>query len=70
MKISKRPISMPMVQIHFALSGRGANVPDGPIMLPSPGPTLEILVTAADMAVRKSSPTKESAIASAAKDTA
>ena len=63
MKISRRPMSIAALNIHFALSGRDVNVPAGPIIFPNPGPTFEIDVTAPDIAVRKSRPTKESAIA-------
>ena len=59
-----------MQSIHFALSGSGSNVPLGPMMSPRPGPTLEIDVTAPDMAVRKSSPTKDRAMASIVKQSA
>ena len=62
-KISKRPVSMATLQIHFALSGRGWNVPAGPIVSPNPGPTLDMVVAAADIAVIKSNPLKDSAIA-------
>ena len=40
------------------------------MMFPNPGPTFEIEVTAPDMAVRKSNPTNERAIARSAKDNA
>jgi len=61
---------MPNERIHFALSGRDWNVPLGPMISPKPGPTLEIDVTAPDIAVMKSSPTNDSAIASIANDSA
>ena len=70
MKISRRPISMPTLKIHFALFGRSWKVPVGPIILPKPGPTFEMDVTAPAIAVRKSSPTNERAIASTANDNA
>ena len=63
-------MSMPALRIHLALSGSGWNVPVGPMMSPNPGPTFEIEVTAPDMAVKKSRPTKERAIANAANDRA
>jgi len=69
-KISKRPSSIPILNIHFALSGRGLKVPAGPMISPRPGPTLDIDVTAPDIAVVKSNPTNESASARTAKDAA
>ena len=67
---SNLPINILILKIHFALSGRGAKEPVGPIISPRPGPTLEIEVTAPDMAVKKSSPTKERAIATNENDMA
>jgi len=60
---SKRPRSIPMHISHFAASGSGSNVPVGPMISPKPGPTLDIEVTAPDMAVKKSNPMKDKAIA-------
>ncbi len=65
--ISRRPKNIPKLNNHLALSGSGLNVPAGPIISPSPGPTLEIAVAAPDMAVIKSSPTYDSAMAKIAK---
>ena len=63
-------MSIPKDKIHLALSGSGLKVPAGPIMSPNPGPTLEIDVTAPDIAVMKSKPTSESAIARSANESA
>lgn len=46
------------------------NVPAGPIISPKPGPTFEIDVTAPDIAVRKSKPTNDRAMASKANESA
>ena len=51
---------MPNVKIHLELSGREEKSPFGPIIVPSPGPTLEIEVAAPDIEVIKSNPVKES----------
>lgn len=61
---------MPALKIHLALSGSDLKVPVGPIVSPRPGPTFEMDVSAPDIAVRKSSPTIDNAIASRAKDKA
>ena len=61
---------MPALRIHLALSGSVLKVPVGPIVSPRPGPTFEMDVSAPDIAVRKSSPTIESATASNTKDNA
>ncbi len=66
-RISRRPRSMPVESIHFALSGRGEKFPDGPIISPRPGPTFDMAVIAPERAVMKSSPTADSARASAIK---
>lgn len=70
MKISNLPMSIPALDIHFAAAGKSWNVPVGPMMWPRPGPTFEMEVTAADIAVRKSSPTNDNAIASSANERA
>lgn len=58
------------LSIHLALSGKGANEPAGPMMLPKPGPTFEIDVTAPESAVMGSRPTSERATATSEKDMA
>lgn len=55
-RISKRPRSIPSESIQSAESGRVEKFPDGPMMLPIPGPTLAIAVAAPLMAVSKSRP--------------
>jgi len=50
---------MPSVKIHFELSGRLEKSPLGPIIVPSPGPTLDIDVAAPDIDVTKSKPVKD-----------
>ena len=62
MNSSSLPRNIPAHNNHFALSGRGANVPDGPIISPNPGPTLARAVAEPDMAVMKSSPTNDRAM--------
>ena len=57
---SRRPISMVKLITHLAASGRGWNVPAGPIMSPRPGPTLAMVVAAPDSAVTGSSPISDS----------
>ena len=47
---------MPPVISHFAASGRGSNVPVGPLIGPKAGPTFATAVAALDKAVRKSKP--------------
>ena len=39
---SNLPNNIPKANNHLAISGSGAKVPDGPITLPRPGPTLAI----------------------------
>ena len=51
---------MPIVKIHFEISGNDEKSPLGPIIGPNPGPTLEIDVAAPEIAVIKSSPESES----------
>ena len=51
---------MPMVNIHFEISGRDEKFPLGPIIDPRPGPTFEIDVAAPEIAVIKSRPDKDS----------
>ena len=50
---------MPTVKIHFETSGRVEKSPFGPIIDPSPGPTLDIDVAAPDIEVTKSNPVKD-----------
>jgi hypothetical protein len=66
---SSRPRSIPNDNIHLAASGSPAKFPVGPIVDPSPGPTLLMAVAAPDIAVMKSSPSAESPAAKAAKQT-
>ena len=53
---SSLPNIIPNVKIHFELSGRLEKSPLGPIIVPSPGPTLDIDVAAPDTDVTKSKP--------------
>ena len=50
---------MPKVKIHFELSGRVEKSPFGPIIEPSPGPTLDMDVAAPDIEVTKSNPVND-----------
>ena len=43
---------MPPVISHFAASGRGSNVPVGPLIGPKAGPTFATAVAALDKALR------------------
>ena len=52
MNSSSRPSIMAAERIHLAESGSGAKDPAGPMMGPSPGPTLASAVPAAETAVR------------------
>ena len=56
---SKRPKIIPSIKNHFAPSGSGAKVPEGPMIGPKPGPIFERLETAADRLVIKSRSNKE-----------
>ena len=51
---------MPMVNIHFEISGRDEKFPFGPIIVPKPGPTFEIEVAAPEIDVTKSRPVNDS----------
>ena len=53
---SNLPSSIPKLNIHFDILGSVAKFPFGPIISPSPGPTLEIDVAAPDIDVVKSRP--------------
>jgi hypothetical protein len=66
---SSRPRSIPNDNIHLAVSGSPEKFPVGPIVDPSPGPTLLMAVAAPDIAVMKSSPSAESPAAKATKQT-
>ena len=50
-KSSSRPSSMAADSSHFAGSGKGWKVPEGPMVSPRPGPTLAIAVAAPLMLV-------------------
>ena len=56
---SSLPNIIPKVKIHFEISGRDEKSPFGPIIEPSPGPTLEIEVAAPEIDVIKSKPVKD-----------
>jgi hypothetical protein len=60
---SSLPNSMPKDRSHFDKSDTSLKFPFGPIISPSPGPTLDIDVAAPDIADKKSSPVTESSIA-------
>ena len=47
---------MPALKIHLEKSGNNEKFPLGPIIPPSPGPTLDIDVAAPEIAVTKSNP--------------
>ena len=49
-------------KIHFAELDNSLKLPFGPIYSPKPGPTLEIAVAAAEIAVSKSSPLNDKSI--------
>ena len=57
---SSLPKIIPIVKIHFEISGKDEKSPLGPIIGPNPGPTLEIDVAAPEIAVIKSRPVKDS----------
>jgi hypothetical protein len=57
---SSLPKIIPIVKIHLEISGKEEKSPLGPIIGPSPGPTLEIEVAAPDIEVIKSSPVNDS----------
>jgi len=50
-KSSRRPNIMPADKTHLAASGRDAKFPEGPIIGPIAGPTLQMAVAAPVMAV-------------------
>tara|TARA_Y100001935_G_scaffold252044_1_gene255155 strand:+ start:1227 stop:1418 length:192 start_codon:yes stop_codon:yes gene_type:complete len=50
---------MPIVKIHLAAFGSVEKSPFGPIIVPSPGPTLEIDVAAPEIEVTKSNPVRD-----------
>src|SRR3546814_20072861 len=45
-RISSRPSNMPIVSSHLAASGKVEKLPAGPMIGPSPGPTLHTAVAA------------------------
>ncbi len=58
-KSSSLPKIIPILNIHFEMSGRVEKFPLGPIIEPNPGPTFEIDVAAPEIEVIKSSPVNE-----------
>ena len=57
---SSLPKIIPKLNIHFEITGKEEKFPLGPIIEPSPGPTLDIDVAAPDIDVIKSRPVRES----------
>ena len=57
---SNLPKIIPIVNIHFEISGNVEKFPLGPIIGPRPGPTFDIDVAAPDIEVMKSRPVSES----------
>jgi len=57
---SSLPKIMPKLNIHLETSGKEEKFPLGPIIEPSPGPTLDIDVAAPEIDVIKSRPVRES----------
>jgi len=53
---SSLPKIIPKLSTHLEKSGRREKLPFGPIIVPRPGPTLEIDVAAPEIEVIKSSP--------------
>jgi hypothetical protein len=62
-KSSNLPRSIPNERSHLEASEISLKLPLGPIISPSPGPTLEIEVAAPEIADKKSRPVIESKIA-------
>jgi hypothetical protein len=58
-KSSSLPKIIPTLKAHFDGLDNAEKLPLGPIISPSPGPTLEIEVAAPEIAVIKSSPVKD-----------
>ena len=56
---SSLPKIMPKLKAHLEEFAREEKFPLGPIVSPSPGPTLEIEVAAPDIEVIKSKPVKD-----------
>ena len=56
---SSLPKIIPRLNAHFDRFDRDEKFPFGPIVSPSPGPTLEIEVAAPDIEVIKSNPVKD-----------
>ena len=57
---SNLPSNIPNDNIHLETSGKEEKFPLGPIIEPSPGPTLDIDVAAPEIDVIKSRPVRES----------
>ena len=57
---SSLPKIIPKLNINLEISGKDEKFPFGPIIDPSPGPTLDIDVAAPEIDVIKSRPDKES----------
>tara|TARA_Y100000748_G_scaffold237694_1_gene201699 strand:- start:30 stop:221 length:192 start_codon:yes stop_codon:yes gene_type:complete len=53
---------MPKVSIHFETSGNDEKFPLGPIIDPSPGPTLDMEVAAPEIEVIKSRPVNDNSV--------
>ena len=58
-KNSNLPANIPKERTHLANSGISAKLYDGPIILPKPGPTLDIEVADAEIEVSISRPVKD-----------
>ena len=56
---SNLPKIIPIVNIHFEISGNVEKFPLGPIIEPNPGPTFDIDVAAPDIEVIKSRPVND-----------
>ena len=56
---SSLPKIIEKLKTHFEISGNLEKLPFGPMISPSPGPTFDIEVAAADIEVIKSSPVKD-----------
>ena len=50
---------MPILNTHLEKSGKREKLPFGPIIVPRPGPTLEIAVAAPEIEVMKSKPLRD-----------
>ncbi len=56
---SKRPISIPAISNHFAVSLKDEKFPSGPIVSPNPGPILARAAAAPDKEVIRSNPVSD-----------